>query len=300
MPENNRESWSHAVLFARHVTGLGWNLKGDLDRDIPCPKLGTYKSGRVKAHGVDGLFEFTCPYGGGQRAVLLEGKRWAFRNVGLSNLQDWMRTLVKKVRDLQESPEELYELRGISPGTSLDTALVAWECHEGWDGTAGKTLVGRVRPGRATNPPILALISTNTQLTRLSTVANLKERVRYLEFGYINNRGLFSWSPVLSPEALHSSMMPIRTKEAADDRWEHGALVFAEQGAPNPAFLLQYLSSRQMLSHGKLGIQVAGPENVVQAVRQQVTSEVRSVEAQTGWSPPRFSVVPVPLVPFAS
>lgn len=216
MSEQSRQGWANTKLFSEIVSHFGWTQCGPLDRDVEFEVR--LNNGKIKKEkiGVDALFRFDCPYTETKRVILVDGKRYAMSSMSSSTLTGFVRDVVTSTDRLRHASGALQRDRGISRDHIVDTAVIAWDCHDGWDRTKGRKIISQIDISQRKSPPVLALVLTTDHLDALQTLRQLAGDTHRVEFFYRNGRPASAYSNVLAPEMLLSSVIPMRLSSLFD------------------------------------------------------------------------------------
>lgn len=255
--EQSREGWANTQLFTDLVEKFGWKLRGAIDQNIDCEKCQPYKNGKPRTHGVDALFTLSCPYDSKiTRAVVVDGKRYTMESVGgPTKLRGWLEDTIKTSIHARESMDSLSKKRNLPPNTLIDTALVAWDCHDGWDSKKATSWTKGISLGHRPMPPLSVFLSTKDHLDRLQTIYQFSCTVRNLEFLYsIEKKPL--WARTLTPELLHSSTLLVRYEKNGILKKNIGVLYFDVENSSNIKFLSKYLDYSGLLTHDEITIHI--------------------------------------------
>ncbi len=270
--EQGQEGWANIKLFSEHARQLGWRTWGGLDRNAPCDACPARRSGDKASHGVDGLFSFACPFLRRERAVVVDGKRYAMGSVGgPAKLKEWISAGTKVADHLSRSASALQEQRSIPADvtTSLDTSIIAWDCEDGWDSEKAEGWLSEsvleLRPEKA----IQSLILTKDRLDWLATLSNFSRLHEELELYYFLEPTPL-WHHVLVPEALFWHF--IRVRYSALGSAKSGVLIPNWHGAPLARSILKFLASSDGLSTD-LTFFVRSPKHTVPQVTEVLTTE---------------------------
>lgn len=267
----------NTALFAELVGRFGWTPRGPLERNFTC-YVCQHDGGALKTHGLDAFFTFQCPYAKRSRGVLFEGKRYLMDSVGgPTKLRDWLKDAVQKMVHIRGSFDRFVEARGLPPDTSVDTVLLAWDCHDGWDPEVGVRWSRQIEYGLHQNPPITGLVATRIHLDRLATLAAFRATVRELEFYYDG-----CWSPVLTPEVLFSAAAVIRYKPIDGDE-RFGAVYFDTIDPRSIRFLAVYMKNAGLLIPNNVDVFVRCRQLDV----EQFSVHFRGALERGGWTVPR-------------
>jgi hypothetical protein len=255
--EQSRQGWANTQLFTDIVESFGWKLRGAIDQNIDCEKCLPYKKGNPRTHGIDALFTLSCPYDDKiSRAIVVDGKRYTMDSVGgPTKLKGWLEDTINTLVHARESLGSLMEIRNLPHNTIIDTALVAWDCHDGWDANKANGWISGISLGHRPIPPISAFLSTKDHLDRLQTVYQFSQTVTGLEFLYsIEKKPL--WSSTLTPELLHSAILLVRYAQNGLSKKETGVLYFDIEKPGNIKFLSKYLHYSGLLTHDEITIHI--------------------------------------------
>lgn len=255
--EQGRQGWANTQLFADIVKKFGWKLRGAIDQNIDCEKCPAYANGNPRTHGVDALFTISCPYNSKiTRAILVDGKRYTMASVGgPAKLKGWLEDTIKTSIHARESMSSLSKKRNLPPNTQIDTALVAWDCHEGWDTQKAIKWIKGIALGSKPIPPISAFLSTRDHLDRLQTIYQFSQTVTNLEFLYSIERKPL-WTSTLTPELLHSATLLVRYSQNGKSNKETGVLYFDVEDSGNVKFLSKYLDYSGLLTHDEITVHI--------------------------------------------
>ena len=252
--EQSRVGWANTALFRDIVKNFGWVQRGPIDENISCKKCGKLKNGNWKIHGVDALFTIKCPYLERNRAIIVDGKRYTMESVGgPARLNKWLRATYKTVMHARESLDILNVDRNLPSNALFDTAMVVWDCYKDWDKNKAKKWIKEVHLNSYANPPVIALLTTKDFLNRLQTLDQFRKTVIELQFLYIVDNAP-TWSDVITPELLHSSILAVRVKDYNSDYWNYAAFYFDDSTPSNISFLVDYLAHSSMLIHESVKI----------------------------------------------
>lgn len=298
--EQGQEGSAHVELFADLVAKLGWQQHGDLNRNVPCQKCPPKKGGDPNEHGVDGLFVIQCALAGRERAIIVDGKRYAQASIGgPKKLGKMLGDLVHACSHLRESPDYLERARSVSPGIRLDTAILAWFCHDGWNPAEALRWRADLGAGRSpVHPPVYGFVSTNIELDRLAAIANFKDKLETLEFMYVSStHGGPVFSSVLSPELLHSTMFFSRYKVRGSTAYKYAAFYFdADSGSEGVSFLLNYLAYYGQFSHESIEVLAPVSRNAANLLEAELRTRTRGGDGSL--SLPAFRVVELAAAPY--
>jgi hypothetical protein len=276
--EQGAEGKANTKLFAELVTTVGWTQKGPLDQNVDCQRCKTRANGTAATHGVDGLFTFFCPFLQGERAVVVDGKRWSMDTMnGPAKLSGELRNVAEDCVHLRESPDALLRQRDIAATVQLDTAMLLWHCHEGWNEEKALRWLREASPGVYRVPPVMAFVSTNIVLDRLATICTFRARFAELDFYYPTQQGLAEWYSVLTPETLHSAMSLFRYREHNVSEWKYGAFYFDTSAPAGVRFLLKLMKATGFVAHPSVEVHVGCPESQVDAFREEIDVALRQV-----------------------
>lgn len=303
MGEEARQGWANTKLFSEIVTNFGWKQCGPLDRDVVFASQSPASKPRTEKVGVDALFRFDCPITGTKRAVLVDGKRYAMSSMSSSTLSEIVRGVVKSADRLRHAGDVLVEERGISREHILDTAIIAWDCHDGWDSVRGRRMIASVDMSQRKNPPVLALVITKDHLDTLETLRSIAEKAGHLEFYYRNGRPSAAYSKVLVPELLVSSVIPMRTSSPKQDHVgeQTGFLVPDVDAFSQADFPLELASMLGLFHPRELTVWVCCSRIKHEDFVEKVNNAIRQIQANNdALILPTLKFVHVPRTPFSS
>ena len=150
-------------------------------------------------------------------------------------------------REKLELPDEM----------QIDTGIVAWDCHEGWDRQIAFERRGEVVFSGSDQPPLTLLFLLKNHLDRLTTVKNFSEKCSHFEFLYKTKRA-FVWTPVLAPELLMSTWWPVRYKRGRAEHWDHALIVFDLDDSKSVRFSVPILNFLGLTTHASIDLFLAG------------------------------------------
>lgn len=293
--EEGRAGWANTSLFASLVQDLGWEIRGPIDQNIECEKCQPYANGNPRTHGVDAIFTLFCPYLNRSRAVIVDGKRYTFESVGgPKTLRSWLDDSIKTTMHARESCESLFRTRNIPPGTSVDTVLVAWDCHEGWNANKAKSWLKNIRLGHTPPQTISALIATKEHLDKLQTIVSFKKTVNNLQFLY-NCERLPMWSDTLTPELLYSSILLIKYQNSHLLAPIIGAIYFDINEPCRIRFLVRVLIHAGLLTHDQIAIHIPCKNSQLEHFENYFNAELRSLGQNENSTSFNFSQLPISL-----
>jgi hypothetical protein len=106
------------------LESLGWQLKGDVNIDIPC----TIHPGRSQDHGIDSFLTYFDPYQNCLIGVINETKHYAWDNVSQSKIQEWVDTLIETLDCVPHTDEFVKRLN--FDRAKIDTGLLLIWYHD--------------------------------------------------------------------------------------------------------------------------------------------------------------------------
>ena len=256
--EQSTDGAINTKLFADTVENFDWILVTRQDKNLPCNVCKFSKGGKHKEHGVDLLFRIHCPYTNRQRGIYVDGKRYALSSVSSKEkIKEWLDSARTVTRHLDQSQSLFREKLSLPEDLQIDTGIVAWDCHEGWDPEVAHqrreeaTIVG------SDHPPVSVLFLFKNHLDRLSTITNFKEKCSKLEFLYRTEKA-FVWNSVLTPELLMSDWWPIRYKWKNIEHWQTGLLGFDLNENNSVGFSISVLNFLGLATHPAIDIYLPG------------------------------------------
>ena len=208
--EQNVDANKHCERFSELISELGWRQRGRLDQKLE-GKLRTKgkKTEKDRDINADIIFTFNCPFTGGPRGVLVDGKRYAMESLSTSKITDFVEKNTIDIDNLRQSSDVLETELEIDRLTHFDTAIVAIYCHKDWDAAKMRGYLANVKPPGYRKQPIINLVATNDVLSRLNTIYLFKKTCLRLDFFYLV-AGNPSYSPLFTPEYLFSSLIPFK------------------------------------------------------------------------------------------
>lgn len=256
--EQSTDGAINTKLFADTVEGLDWILVTRQDKNLPCNVCKATKAGNHREHGVDLLFRIQCPYTNRARGIYVDGKRYALASVtSKDKIKDWLDSAKNITRHLDQSQSLFRERLELPEDLQIDTGIVAWDCHEGWDPQIAYQRRDQVVFTGSDHPPITTLFLFKNHLDRLTTILNFKEKCSHLEFLY-NTGKAFDWRAVLTPELLMSAWWPIRYKRKNNEHWQTGVIGFDLHEDKAVRFAVPLLSHLGLLTHHAIEVYLAG------------------------------------------
>ncbi|MBU0966842.1 MAG: hypothetical protein KKA54_10755 [Proteobacteria bacterium] len=298
--EQSREGWANTSLFASLVENFDWVLRGPIDQNMDCEKCQPYANGKPRTHGVDAIFTFTCPYTRRTRAVIVDGKRYTFKSVGgPATIKSWLNDSTKTALHARDSINSLSAQRNLPNDTLIDTVMVVWDCHEGWDQAKSKEWIKGIRLGHTPVPALSVFLSTKEHLGRLQTLSQFRHTVHSLEFLYSPEK-MPIWSKTLTPELLHSSILLIRYQKSDSQNKIMGVLYFDTETPSRIRFLVKYLGYAGLLTHDNITIHVQCPQNELEHFENYFSTEFASIENLHGIGISKFKFEKIVRAPFES
>lgn len=88
---------THAIDL---LNGLGWNLRGDTNQDIPCAI-----HGRRNPHGIDAFLTCFDPYQNREIGVIIENKNYSWNNINKTFIQKSVDNLIQTIECVPYSEE---------------------------------------------------------------------------------------------------------------------------------------------------------------------------------------------------
>ena len=256
--EQSTDGAINTRLFADTVGNFGWTLVTRQDKNLPCSVCKPGKGGKLKEHGVDLLFRLQCPYTNHQRGIYVDGKRYALASVtSKEKIKDWLDSARTVTRHLEQSQGLFREKLELPEELQIDTGIVAWDCHDGWDREVAYQRRDGVVFSGSDQPPVSILFLFKNHLDRLTTLANFKEKCTSLEFLYKTSKTLV-WNAVLTPELLMSAWLPIRYKRRSGEHWEMGLIAFDLEESRSVRFSVPILNYLGLTTHHEIDIYLAG------------------------------------------
>lgn len=233
--------------------------------------------------------------------MLVEGKRYSMASMSTATkLGGIMHNALTDLEHMRDSPDGLSADLGIAPDEALllDTVMVVWHCHEGWDGEQAREWLRKAPPMRAKDPPVTLLVSHNEHLGRLASLHSFRREFEDMEFYYAYQNGYDSlWHATLSPEYLHSMVIPARYRRDERHPFRHGVFAFDLSETARIRFLLKYLHHIHYFHHDRIEILTPAPEVQIEQIQNEVNRLVREMTLSR---PPTIEVSMLDLVPFNS
>lgn len=283
--ERSEEARALLTLFSSKARLFGWHLRAAINRNITVAS----EDGDAEEHtGVDGLFTLDCPFTGRKRGIVVDGKRYKWNSMRKPLLAEFTDGVVEQCGKLRRSTTLLNDEHGIEEDVDFDTAILAWDCYEGWnpelyDRWMATLPLQRVRAKQ----PILGLVYSRPILDRLATIAELRQKVSALEFHYQLEKYVVGWSKVLAPEAVCSPLIAIRWKdfprgEVESPHWKKGVLYFHQSPTRNARFIVPFLQHHGM-QNTAVAVYAHAEESAIPLLQTQIDHELE------GERPGRFS-----------
>lgn len=297
MAEEGKKGWGNTKLFTELVGVLGWIQCGELDRDIEFEETQMSRGKKMKKLGVDALYRFDCPISGRGRVVLLDGKRYKMDTMSAGLLDEFMNDTIADVNVLRRQWSAVMEQRGVNRTDQIDSAIIAWDCPEGWNPQKAWDWIKKIRVAARMNPPVLGVVAPKDILDRLQTIENLSKQSGGLQFWYGKAKHRPGFSSVLAPELLASEMIPLRVERTG----ETGVVFFDTNRSHSVGFVLHYLVNSGLFSSPALTVWVVCERHRVDDFEEQLAQAMRELKRPNPTlTTPELSVKRLAKVDFAS
>jgi hypothetical protein len=188
-----------------------------------------------------------------------------------ATLKKWLTSVKTTTEHLQYSLAAFETERQVPTGTMIDTGIVAWDCHEGWNPDTATERVAGIKFSPSSTQDLSILLWTKPILDRLATLAAFRAPLLSLEFAYTPESRL-TWAKVLTPELLMSDILTIRYREKSEEREEHGVLFLGKGDARDAAFIVPYVPYMQLSSHTSVSVFLPCSRNEISAYQASLNA----------------------------
>lgn len=246
-PEKGAEAHATIQLLAKHLSALGWTLKGRSDDNVGVQHPDD--PSKTVSIGLDGLFELPSGFTRGQRGVLIDAKRESWTTAGPNHLAKNLALVSRRAVQIQDSRKMVIEQRNMDPTFHCDVAIVAWDCHIGWRSEEEARRLGQLCPPGHTRP-LLRLIWTPTVLDRIVSLSGLVQPLNDVEYfcKADASRSANQYTNACEPEMISSPVVIFRHRKNEEASWRVCTAYWGGCDDDHVLFLLNLLSSERLLN----------------------------------------------------